>query len=153
MGNYLTIEQASSSHLKDVEELLELTELPIDGVSLHIDDFFVAKTEGYQKNISSIVGCVGLEIYGEDAVLRSLAVHPEYQGKGIGKTLILKITEYAKKKSVKMLYLLTTTAEDYFPVHGFQFTSRDDIPQTILNSPEFSSICPSSAISLSKSVE
>lgn len=147
------IEQASSTDLKDVEDLLELTELPTKGVSMHIDDFLVARNESDQKNMLSIVGCIGLEIYGKNAVLRSLAVHPEYQGKGIGKKLISEVTDYAKKKDVKVLYLLTETAENYFPRLGFKLTDREIVPQIILASPEFSSMCPVTAACFSKIIE
>ena len=119
----------------------------------HIKHFKIADIRTDQMKIHSIVGCIGLEIYGENGVLRSLAVHPDYQKRGIGRTLISNGLKFARMNGLKTLYLLTDTARDYLISLGFQEISRDAVPQIILDSPEFSSICPSTATCLSISLE
>ncbi len=146
------IESASIGDLQQIQSLLELVELPVQGVDVHIEHFFVVRTNTERSPVHSIIGSIGLEVYGVNAVLRSLAVHPIHQGRGIGNELLSKITRYAREKGVEKLYLLTTTADHYFESHGFEVTSRNLVPQSILDSLEFKSICPSTATCLSKSI-
>ncbi|MFX1607076.1 MAG: GNAT family N-acetyltransferase, partial [Promethearchaeota archaeon] len=91
-----------------------------------------------------LVGSVGLEIYGESALLRSLAVHPDFQGKGIGTRLVNRIIDTVKKKGITRLYLLTDTAEDYFKKKGFVNVTRDQVPEDMKQSVEFATLCTSS---------
>ena len=153
MRDDLTIEGASSKDLKSIESLLELVDLPIEGVAENTNNFRIGKVRTDPMTISPIVGCVGFEIYGELGVLRSLAVHPDYQRRGIGHALISDGLKFAKRNGMNTLYLLTDTARDYLVSLGFQETSKDAVPQKILDSPEFSSICPSTATCLSMSLE
>ena len=45
----------------------------------------------------------------------------------------------------KALYLLTTTAESYFPSFGFAPTSREAVPEDVRATAEFQGACPASA--------
>ncbi len=150
--NYL-VEQAIADDLQQVQSLLGLVELPIEGIDDYIENFLIVKDNTENSAMPSIIGSIGLEIYDNIAVLRSLAVHPKYQGIGLGNELVARVTEYAKKSGVKTLYLLTTTAESYFANRGFELIARETVPQTILDSLEFSSICPSTAACFSKAIE
>jgi amino-acid N-acetyltransferase len=153
MRDNLTIDGASSKDLKSVVNLLELVDLPIEGVVDNINNFRIGKISPDQITMPPIVGCVGFEIYGELGVLRSLAVHPDYQKRGIGQALISDGLKFAKRNGMKTLYLLTDTARDYLVSLGFQETSRDAVPQKILDTIEFSSLCPSTSTCLSMSLE
>jgi amino-acid N-acetyltransferase len=51
----------------------------------------------------------------------------------------------AQDLEMPAIYLLTTTAERYFPKFGFERIARDDVPATVRTSVEFTSACPSSA--------
>ena len=48
------------------------------------------------------------------------------------------------------LYLLTTTAERYFPKFGFERIERAEVPLSVQTSIEFTSACPSSATVMRK---
>jgi amino-acid N-acetyltransferase len=48
--------------------------------------------------------------------------------------------------------LLTQTAEAFFERHGYQVADRDHVPDEIKQSAEFQSLCPSSAICMTKSL-
>jgi amino-acid N-acetyltransferase len=50
------------------------------------------------------------------------------------------------------MYLLTTTAERYFPKFGFERIERRDVPETVQASVEFTSACPASAVVMRKSL-
>ncbi len=98
-----------------------------------------------------LIGCVGLEVYDRYALLRSLAVHPDFQGRGIGKQLVSRIIERARVKGIGQLYLLTDTAEDFFRKIGFDYVDREDVPASVRQSIEFTTLCPTAA-SLTKRI-
>jgi amino-acid N-acetyltransferase len=119
--------------------LLDAAGLPLAGLTPALADFFVAEQDG------RIVGAVGLERYGPDALLRSAVVAPAARGSGIGVALVKRALEHARHLGVLAIYLLTTTAEQYFPRFGFQRIGREAVPETIKASMEFREACPASA--------
>jgi amino-acid N-acetyltransferase len=133
------IRAATLSDLQEIVHLLEEVKLPSEDISNHLNNFLV-----WFDN--SLRGCIGLEVYDEVALLRSAAVSPDSQGMGIGKKLTRAIIAYARLRGVKYLYLLTTTAEKFFQKEGFVVMNRDDVPESIKSTTEFSHLCPDSAI-------
>ncbi len=118
--------------LAEVRALLQEVNLPFDGVAEHFSHFLLAR-EG-----ESLRGCVGLEIYDDVALLRSLAVAPSQQQTGLGKLLTENILTYARAANVQEIVLLTTTARDFF-VHKFGFTvvGRAAYNEKLSSSPEW----------------
>jgi amino-acid N-acetyltransferase len=86
-----------------------------------------------------------LERYGEDALLRSLAVRPENRSTGLGKQLADALEEHARRTGLGTLYLLTTTAADFFARRGYEVIERGTAPSLLQKTTEFSSLCPSQA--------
>jgi amino-acid N-acetyltransferase len=82
--------------------------------------------------------------------LRSLAVAETYRSKGIGGKLVEYIEKFAKQNAVKELILLTTTASGYFSKKAYRTIERNNVPEEIKKSSEFSSTCPSSAVIMKK---
>jgi amino-acid N-acetyltransferase len=80
--------------------------------------------------------------------LRSVAVAPEVRDRGVGRALVIDRVALAHAMRLNAVYLLTTTAADYFRTFGFSSASRDDVPPELSASPEFSGACPSSATCL-----
>ena len=136
----MRIRSATNSDLLDLESLLTASKLPFDGVAEHVSDFLIAEEDGGVK------GAIGLERYGSRALLRSAVVAPEVRGSGIGGQLVNHLLEHAKSSGVDELYLLTTTAEKYFPRFGFEQTTRDDVPSAVKQSVEFRGACPETAV-------
>jgi amino-acid N-acetyltransferase len=95
-------------------------------------------------------GVVGVELYGDVALLRSLAVAEDVRGKGCGKRLVQEAQQYAARNGVKRLYLLTTTAELFFQSLGYAKVDRDRVPQAIRATAEFSTLCSASATVMGK---
>lgn len=95
-------------------------------------------------------GLVGLELYGSDALLRSLAVTPDARRSGIGSTLLEGAEGYAYAHGVRSLYLLTTTAQRFFESRGYRLTSRESCSAAIRATSEFASLCPVSSALLVK---
>jgi N-acetylglutamate synthase-like GNAT family acetyltransferase len=84
--------------------------------------------------------------------LRSLAVTAELQGRGLGCDLTDAAIRMARDLDVANLYLLTTTAERFFPRFGFRTIDRDDVPASVRESVEFRSACPASAVAMVKTL-
>lgn len=136
----MKIRKARKSDLPAVEKLLTKSNLPVDGVRDHFADFIVA------EDTNGIEGAVGLEKYESVALLRSAVVAPDYRGSGVGRRLVEQVLERAEEAGIDELYLLTTTAEKYFPRFGFQPTTRAAVPDELKLSAEFRGACPESAV-------
>lgn len=134
------VEPAKRTELPQILALLAGADLPVAGVEDHAESFLVAR-EGPE-----LVGCVGLEVYGSVGLLRSLVVRPTARGGGVGKTLIEALVEMARERQLAALYLLTTTAADYFPRFGFEVIARNDADSRLHASEEFRGACPDSAV-------
>jgi len=130
--------------MRAVEELLEQSGLPTTGVEEWLRHFLVADSEG------EVVAVAGLELYGASALLRSVAVSPAWRGSGLGRQLVDRLVFEAQQEGVNDIYLLTTTAEHYFPRLGFACITRDDVPKDVQGSVEFTGACPSSAVVMQK---
>jgi amino-acid N-acetyltransferase len=135
---------ATTSDLPGIERLLTAAQLPTEGVADALASFIVAESD------SELVGVVGLEIHEEGALLRSTAVEPAWRGRGLGRALVERIIHEAEAGGIRALYLLTTTAEHYFPSFGFTRTTREAVPRDVRDSPEFQGACPASAVVMAK---
>ena len=114
--------------------------LPVDGLLDHLDTAVVARADG------RVVGCAALEVYADGALLRSVVVDADANGQGIGTQLTTAALDLANVLGMPAVYLLTTTAEAFFPKFGFVRIGRDQVPASVQMSVEFRSACPSTAI-------
>ena len=133
------VRRALPDDLTAVEQLLTASGLPLDGVRDAFSTFVVADT-GHE-----LVGVAGLEVCCDNALLRSVAVRPEWRSHGVGRALVTRVVSDAEARGLRALYLLTTTAERYFPSFGFRTISRDDVPAEVRATAEFQDACPASA--------
>jgi amino-acid N-acetyltransferase len=99
-----------------------------------------------------VVGVAGLELHGEDGLLRSVAVDPDYRGLGLAASLVEAAVERAQRVKLRAVYLLTTTARDYFARRGFADCPREEAPAGIRESWEYRSGCPSTAAFMKRTV-
>ena len=136
----VTIAPARLADYEIVAALLEREHLPLDGLRQHFENAFVARAG------NRIVGCSALEVYEGGALLRSLVVDAEYRGAGVGSGLTDAAIQLARRRLAPAVYLLTTTAEQFFPTVGFEIVDRADVPASVLASEEFVHACPSTAI-------
>jgi amino-acid N-acetyltransferase len=143
-----TLRPASAGDLAQVEALLAAHTLPLDGVREALECFVVAEHEG------RIVGVAGTERCGpgDHALLRSVAVADAWKGRGLGRALVTRAIADAESRGAKALYLLTTTAEHYFPSFGFAPADRASVPPAVQASVEFASACPASAVVMVREV-
>lgn len=142
------VEPASSPDLDSLYALLLAANLPTDGLAEHLHTALVARDSG------GIVGCVALELYGDLALLRSLTVTARRRGQGMGRRLTGEALALAGRHQVTAVYLLTTTAPDFFSGNfGFQPIARVEVPASVQQSIEFVSACPQTAQVLVKKME
>jgi len=139
------IRAAVPEDLDAVQALLDTVELPHGDLTAdHLQHFLVAR-EG-----EALKGVVGLEPCGTAALLRSLAVAPEHRNDGLGARLVDAIERRARDAEIHTLYLLTTTAADYFDSRGYEYIDRDALPAPIQQTEEAARLCPASATCMRK---
>jgi amino-acid N-acetyltransferase len=115
-------------------DLVRAVHLPPEGVAETIQYFWVARDGEH------IAGTIGLEVYDDLALLRSLAVTPSRQHTGLGRALTETALAYLMTRQFRAVYLLTTTAEAFFARHGFYLLTRDEVPASVQRSAEFQSV-------------
>ena len=136
----ITVRPAAAEDLHAVKALLDAAHLPLDGLEEQFGEGYAVAQAGEE-----IVGAEGIEVYERSGLLRSAVVHPEWRGRGVGDVLTRDRLEWARRSGLDRVYLLTTTAESYFPRFGFLRVDRADAPPEIRASREFASACPATA--------
>ncbi len=127
------IRPARRTHMPEARAVLEAA-----GISAHTaaDDhaaaFFVLHNE------AGLVGCVALEVLGDDAVLHSLAVTPEVRGVGYGWMLADTAISEGRHRGVRHIYLVTTDAADFFAAKfGFRVVDRSTVSPAVNGTAAF----------------
>jgi amino-acid N-acetyltransferase len=119
---------------------LEAAGLPAADVETGRQEYLLAEEGG------ELVGTVGLERVGQDALVRSLAVAPQRRRQGLAARLDEAAIDLARRRGVTALYLLTTTAEAYALRRGYEKIARSEVPAGILGLPQFKMLCPATAV-------
>ena len=131
--------------LEKLQKFLQANKLPHQD----IEDGITTKGRvflGYYDNAGELVGSGGLELYGDSALLRSVAVKETVRGKELGKKIVDDLVAQARNSKINNIFLLTETAKDFFTKKGFTIVARDEVPSQVRASSEFTHVCPSSAI-------
>ncbi|MDP9080865.1 MAG: arsenic resistance N-acetyltransferase ArsN2 [Bacteroidota bacterium] len=136
--------QQADDYREAIIALLTAEKLPTADLPEPLENFVVTT----QKD--DLTGVIGLELYGDYALLRSLAVNKNYRNQGIAARLLQQAEELAETKGIKTIYLLTETAPGYFSSKGYDTITRTDVPAEVQQSSEFSHVCPQSAIVMQK---
>ena len=142
----VTYRHATPADLESIQLLLNQVLLPSDDIEPHLDNFIVACSEG------KLVATVGMEQYGTEFLVRSFAIDKDHRGWGIDKELMQLMEEYCGSVGALTGYLLTTTIPRYLERYGFSKVDRNEVPLAIQGTKEFASICPASAICMTKAV-
>ncbi|QMU26517.1 arsenic resistance N-acetyltransferase ArsN2 [Adhaeribacter radiodurans] len=141
-----TIQLATTADRAAIVDLLESLHLPTVDLPVTLDNFVIAKDK------ETVVGCGGLELYGSIALLRSLAVATHLQGQGLGNLLYRAALDLALEKGIQEVYLITTTAADFFLKQDFRKVERAQVPTVIQQTAQFTSVCPTSATIMQKTI-
>jgi N-acetylglutamate synthase-like GNAT family acetyltransferase len=134
-----SVRRAAEEDWPAIEALLRANGLPLAGARRHLDTYVVA-VENEQ-----VVATAGLEVYGDTGLLRSMAVTPVRHRQGVGSLVVDAVLADAASRGLRTLYLLTTSAVDYFERRGFTQRPRASAPTALADSEEFRGACPASA--------
>ena len=139
------ISPATRADVPAIAALLRADGLPHEDFAGHLAHFLVARDAG-----GAVVGAIGAEVRGSDALLRSLVVKSSARGAGLGSRLVAELERQAENWGVARWWLLTTTAEEFFLARGFRAAARTEAPAAIAATEEFRNLCPSVAVCLTR---
>lgn len=143
----MTFKEINPEDFEKVVDLLAESELDISDLKQPCIRLFQIGEKG------QIAGVGGLEIYGDQALLRSVAVRKDFRGKGFGKMLVIQIEKVSILSGIKSLYLLTTTASVFFQSLGYQHITRNDFAEPLKQTAQFKGLCPASAVCMKKELD
>ena len=129
----------------EVEALLTEAQLPVSDLSSSLSRNLLGVRES-----GRLVGVVGIEVYGDVGMLRSLAVASARRNAGLGVSLVSNAEAWAAEQGVKALYLLTTTAAEFFARLGYEAIPRSEAPAAIAATAQFLDLCPASSTFMRK---
>lgn len=128
------------------QRLLSRSDLPVEDITASSVEIY------YATAAAERIGVGGLEEYGDVGLLRSVAVEPSKRGQGYGTMLCESLETIARNCGVETLYLLTTTASDFFASAGYTTIERSIAPDAVQNTAEFEELCPSTAVCMKKTL-
>jgi amino-acid N-acetyltransferase len=137
---------ATSAERSAIRSLLAEARLPVEDLDFapELSFWVVADDAG------RVIGAIGLERHGEVGLLRSLAVTPGRRRRGCGRMLVRALEEHSVATGVAELVLLTETAETFFRRLGYAVFDREKAPSAVTESAEFRTLCPSTAVCMTK---
>ncbi|WOD16999.1 arsenic resistance N-acetyltransferase ArsN2 [Paraburkholderia kirstenboschensis] len=145
----MKIRSARSDDLDAIKVLLVENRLPaVDITAIGLNGFLVVEDAN-----GGFIGCVGLEKSGTSALLRSLVVANNAREKGLGRQLLAYAENLARADDISELWLLTTTAAEFFQRAGYVVADRTTAPAEIRASTQFAMLCPASVICLRRVLE
>lgn len=139
----MNIVPASQNSFSAAITLLKKNNLPTEDIDPGKQLFVIEEGD-------EVVATVAVEYDYNSALLRSLSVAEEKRGLGLGKELVDFIEDYMNKQDVQAIYLLTTTAADFFQKRGYKIIDRSNVPEFIQNTREYSVLCASSSTLMKK---
>jgi amino-acid N-acetyltransferase len=143
----LPVRPASPGDIAAIRALLSAAGLPTEDLDTAPGLRFWVAADG-----PLIAGTIGLESYGTDGLLRSLVVAPSHRNRGLGAALVEALERAARAEGARLLVLLTETAEPFFGRLGYRATERAQAPTEVKRGAEFASLCPASALCMTKSL-
>ena len=143
----MVFDWAEPGDLPQILQLLERANLPTDDLGPELlGVFLVARRDG------RVIGSGGLEPFGDIALLRSVAVDPTARGSGLGSRIVQALERKAEHLGIDNVFLLTTTATEFFRAQGYAATPREGAPAPIRTSTQFSTLCPDTAVFMHKAI-
>jgi amino-acid N-acetyltransferase len=145
----IVLRPAAPADLEAVRALIRDAKLPLDGLEDQFSDAYAVAV----RREGRIVGVAGMEVHGDCGLLRSAVVAPPLRGLGLGEALTKDRLAWARGQDLRAVWLLTTTAADFFDRFGFVKADRASAPPAVQASKEFTVACPASAACLRLELE
>ncbi len=86
------------------------------------------------------VGFGGLELHGEDALLRSVVTLPPLRQVGMGAAIVSALEVEARAHNCRAIYLLTAADRNFFAKLGYASCARADLPQAVRAGSQFAAL-------------
>src|SRR3970040_1934421 len=134
------IRAAVAPDLPQIVEMLRGAGLIGGGVEEQLGAFLIA-ADGER-----VIGSAGLEVYGDVALLRSVAVDEGLRGQGLGRRLVTAAVAHARRLGVREGALLTTSAAPFFRRLGFREAERQALDPRLTASQELGDECCATAV-------
>jgi amino-acid N-acetyltransferase len=129
----LSIDPATPDDRSDIADLCSVAGLPVGDLPAdELTSFRVLRREG-----TGVCGVVAVDLFGPVALLRSLAVHPDVRGRGLGQSLVLDAEAHARAEGGRAMYLLTNDQSGFFRCLGYAVIDREAVPPVIAETPVF----------------
>ena len=132
----------------EILRLLGEAKLPTADIGANAQQKFLGIRDAADRALW--LGVVGVERYGDEALLRSLAVSPAARGRGLGAKLVAAVEMLARARRCSRVVLLTTDAQAYFGRLGFRQVARQSLSKALAASSQVASVCPASAAVMAK---
>lgn len=147
MNNEIRVVAYRAEDRPEIEAMLKMAELATEDLNPKmLADFLVARQDGV------LVGVIGLERHAKSGLIRSLVVDKSLRGTGLGKRLLFAMEVRARGRGIKQVYLLTTTAEEFFLAQDYRPLDRLDAPFGISHTQQFTKLCPSTSTFMTKTL-
>jgi amino-acid N-acetyltransferase len=125
----------------------------LEDANLPVDDFVPEHLAFVACDDDQPVAAIGCERLGDVWLLRSLVVAEARRSRGLGARLVEALEAEARGQGVRELWLLTIDADSFFESLGYRRHERDETPEVIQGTAEFSDLCPASAVLMSRSLD
>ncbi len=132
------------TYLSQVSLILKTANLMTEDIDLDTHQLY-----GEFKD-NSLAAVAALEVYDNNALLRSVAVDRKYKNAGYGKLIVKNVEAMAFQNGISQVYLLTETAAKFFNKLGYLQIDRISVPNVILETTQFAELCPQSAVCMTK---
>jgi amino-acid N-acetyltransferase len=130
-----------------IAALLKAAALPIDDLApSSVEDFIVAIDD------DGVRAAVAVQRFDDHGLLRSLAVEATARNRGLGRALATAAEARARRQGLKSLTLLTETAAGLFSVLGYRSIAREEAPDAVRQSRQFTQLCPSTSTCMTRSL-
>jgi len=147
MAEDVTLQAADEGDREYIVGVLEESDLPTADLSEKLDCLYVCESQ------SKRIGVGGLEQHDGAGLVRSVAIEKSARGNGYGTIVCDELLARARSMDISTVYLLTTTAEEFFDGLGFDTVSRESVPASIRETSEFSDLCPTTAVCMKRELE
>jgi amino-acid N-acetyltransferase len=142
----LAVEAMAPSLLPRIAALLRQAALPSEGIAASQCRFWQIGNGDAPRAVAAV------EFYGAQGLLRSVLVDAAERRKGLGRKIVAGVLDEARRLGVREVYLLTTSAADFFATLGFRTIERAGVPSDIAATAEFATLCPANAVCMTKTL-
>ena len=98
------------------------------------------------------VGFGGLEIHGDQALLRSLVSLPPVRHRGIGRAIVAMLEMEARVRHCRAVWLLAP-APEFFLRLGYRQCERGEMPKSLQETAQFARLSPASATVMTRRLD